>query len=77
MPDKLTRKKLLYIFQHLAYSERPFQDFEILSAIGTSFGSAYSTQARTIGAAILDLCKPIVEVSVSNVVDFVHFSAKE
>lgn len=77
IPDKSTTKKLWHIFRHLAYSQRPLQDFELLSAVGTHFGSAHIRQARTIGCGILDLCKPIVELSVSNVVDFVRFSAKE
>ena len=77
VPDKSASKKIRHIFKHLAYSKRPLQEFEVLSAIGTCFSSAYAPQARTIGRGILELCKPIVEVSVNNVVEFVHFSAKE
>jgi hypothetical protein len=77
VPDKLNKKRLHSIFEHLAYSERALRDFELLSAIGTSSGDTGATMAKTIGGGILDLCKPIVEVSSSRVVDFVHFSAKE
>jgi hypothetical protein len=75
--DQSTATKLRHILAHLAYSERAIRDFELLSAIGTSFSSSDPTQAKSIGRGILDLCKPVVEITANGVVDFVHFSAKE
>jgi hypothetical protein len=75
--DQSTNTKLRHILAHLAYSERAIRDFELLSAIGTSFGSSEPSQAKSIGRGIIDLCKPVVEITANGVVDFVHFSAKE
>ena len=75
--DQLITTKLRHILAHLAYSERAIRDFELLSAIGTSFNSSEPSLAKSIGRGILDLCKPVVEITANGVVEFVHFSAKE
>lgn len=76
--DPPTREKLDHIFEWLAYSNRPLKCFELMNGIAMSFADFETVKRpKTIGTGMLDLCKPVIEVSANGKVTLVHFSARE
>ncbi|KAK0110163.1 hypothetical protein ONS95_002814 [Cadophora gregata] len=65
------------ILEWMACSHRPLRIYELLD--GISFRPDHPTfdSRPKMDIAVLDLCRPLIEIGPSCVLDFVHFSAKE
>ncbi|KAH7409681.1 hypothetical protein BKA64DRAFT_404683 [Cadophora sp. MPI-SDFR-AT-0126] len=61
----------------IACSYRPLKAFEILDGIVFKNGCTELNSRTKMRKSVLDFCRPLIEESPSNTIDFVHFSAKE
>ena len=77
IPNPSTREKIVKLLEWIAFTRRPLRVQEALAAVGIDPKQFEQGDCGGFGARILELCKPMIEVSKTGVVDFVHFSAKE
>lgn len=70
-------EKAILILQWMACSFRPLKTFEISDGLVFATPDSLLNDETKPNKSLLDLCKPIIEEGVGNIVDFVHFSAKE
>ena len=75
--SKYRSEKAILILQWMAYSFRPLKTFEIQDGLVFATHDGLLNDETKPKKNLLDLCKPIIEEGVGNIVDFVHFSAKE
>ncbi|KAH6703303.1 hypothetical protein BKA61DRAFT_636254 [Leptodontidium sp. MPI-SDFR-AT-0119] len=65
------------ILEWIACSYRPLKTYELLDGIAFKVGCTELNSRTKMRKSVLDSCRPLIEESPSNTVDFVHFSAKE
>jgi len=61
----------------MACSFRPLKAFEIQDGLVFEAADSVLNDDTKPVRNLLDLCKPIIEESIGDTVEFVHFSAKE
>ena len=71
------RAKTVRILSWIAFSCRPLKVHELLDGVTLHEDNLVLNEISRLEASVLELCKPIIEETHGNVVEFVHFSAKE
>ncbi|KIW95377.1 uncharacterized protein Z519_03961 [Cladophialophora bantiana CBS 173.52] len=75
--DRLTRERMSRLLEWLAYSQITLSGDELLSALAKEPSSFDVRLSRPPNEKLLEFCNPLIDLSRSDSVDFVHFSAKE
>jgi hypothetical protein len=71
------QEKAIRILKWLACSFRPLKIHEIKDGIAFHAKNTILNADTQLPASVINLCKPIIEETPGNTVDFVHYSAKE
>jgi hypothetical protein len=74
--DEGQRVKVRLILSWLAFACQPLRGIELCDALVFSQDQALNEQTK-LGKGVLDICKPLIEESNSQVFELVHFSAKK
>ena len=74
--EHLDRVNAFRILHGLCVCERPLTQQELLDAVSFANPDAISNKEYRLWDSTIDLCKPIIEVTASGVVKFVHFTVK-
>jgi hypothetical protein len=69
--------RALRILEWLACSFRPLKIYEIQDGITFNLHNTILSDKTKLKSGFVDLCKPLTEEGPGNIVDFVHYSAKE
>ncbi|OQV09949.1 WD domain-containing protein [Cladophialophora immunda] len=75
--DRRTRQKLTSLLELMTYTQRPLSIDELLSVLALDPSKAGDQLPAPLAPKILDFCKPLIDLSSSAAVNFVHFSARE
>jgi hypothetical protein len=71
------RNKTARVLEWIAYANRPLKMDEILSGMGVTETASKRPKLNAVSAKVLDFCQPLVEVSRTGIVEFIHFSVTE
>lgn len=75
--DANQRDKALKILEWLVFAFRPLKYYEVTDGIVFKTGTDVIDETTKLRRGILDVCRPLIEERRDNIVDLVHFSAKE
>ncbi|KIW69456.1 hypothetical protein PV04_05333 [Phialophora macrospora] len=75
--DRRTRQKLTRLLEWMTYAQRRLSVDEILSALALDPSEVGDQLPTPLAPRVLDFCKPLIDLSTTAPVDFVHFSARE
>jgi hypothetical protein len=75
--DTNQQDKALKILEWLVFAFRPLKYYEVTDGIVFKIGSDVIDESTKLRKGILDVCRPLIEERTDNIVDLVHFSAKE
>lgn len=70
-------KKASRLLSWIIFAERPLKLHELLDGIAFCTSPNILDNTTKLTKRVLDLCKPIVEITREGVVSLVHFSAKQ
>ena len=75
--EQRDRLKAFRILHCLCTSKRPLKQHELLDAVSFANPAAISKKDLRLWDSTVDLCKPLIEVTATGVVKFVHFTVME
>lgn len=76
LPD-YPRSLAIRILEWMACSYRTLKTYEVLDGIALFPGCTTLDKRTKMNKDVLSLCRPLIEEFRGNLVEFVHFSAKE
>ncbi|KAH7355340.1 hypothetical protein BKA65DRAFT_395437 [Rhexocercosporidium sp. MPI-PUGE-AT-0058] len=72
-----TRSSAMLILEWMSCCFRQFKTHEVLSGLVFRPNCTVLSKRTKLNSAVLDICRPLIEIGAANSVDFIHFSAKE
>ena len=71
------RAKAIRILNLLCVCKRPMRQHELVDAVSLANPNAISNKEYRLWDNVVEVCKPLIEVTLSGVIKFVHFTVKE
>lgn len=68
---------MTHLLEWITYVQKPLSVDELLSALALDVMEPRDHLPRPSTPKLLEFCKPIIEIPITGLVDFVHFSARE
>ena len=71
------RAKAIRILNLLCVCKRPMRQHELVDAISLANPNAIPNKEYRLWDSVVEVCKPLIEVTLSGTIRFVHFTVKE
>jgi len=71
------RDQAFRVLEWIATSYRPLRIHEVQDGVSLRSGQTMLDERTKVSSAVIDICRPLIQVGRDGVIRFIHFSVKE